>query len=413
MPRWLLAMSLLLTEVAAMVQGELVNLSPDDHGDRIARVSDGEISHLPAERVELRSRVTGGGHCRYIRRTQNGDLHVTGSGLEGIMYRSTDGGHTWTQHDYTIEHLRFVSAFTILRDDTFLLAFRHDNHIMIARSTDRGRSWSTTKMNGDIGSYRYVFNDNNDLCELQDGSILLTVDLSRSKTGDYGDLAIELRGHFPHVFRSSDGGRTWGERSMISFYGAETHLIQLPSGKVLACIRKQRWHRLPGDPATVGEMKRHHGFRPQFPNEDSGPDQENGSNRFKNIFVTESDDEGRTWVNERRFTDFLQCPGDFVLLPDGRLVLTFLHRFPDDVAHTGIRALISDDLGKTWHDETYIISQGHGEDIDSGSSYPGNIAMLDGTLITVCANWHSGRTRLEAVHWRPPPAPGSDAGRMK
>ncbi|GIS60919.1 MAG: hypothetical protein CM1200mP2_31440 [Planctomycetaceae bacterium] len=58
------------------------------------------------------------------------------------------------------------------------------------------------------------------------------------------------------------------------------------------------------------------------------------------------------------------------LLPNGTLVLEFLHRYPDDVAKTGNRARISDDTGKTWRDETYILSQGNSKDIDSGSCYP-------------------------------------------
>ena len=88
-------------------------------------------------------------------------------------------------------------------------------------------------------------------------------------------------------------------------------------------------------------------------------------------------------------------------LADGTLVLQYLHRYPDDLAHTGIRARVSDDDGATWGDETYVISQGEGDDPNTGSSYPGTIAGGTHGVITVCANTVAGRTRLEAVHWRP------------
>ena len=85
----------------------------------------------------------------------------------------------------------------------------------------------------------------------------------------------------------------------------------------------------------------------------------------------------------------------------GTLILQYLHRYPDDLAHTGIRARVSHDDGATWGDETYVISQGEGEDPNTGSSYPGTIAGGTHGVITVCANTVAGRTRLEAVHWRP------------
>ena len=48
-----------------------------------------------------------------------------------------------------------------------------------------------------------------------------------------------------------------------------------------------------------------------------------------------------------------------------------------------------------------MISQGEGEDPNTGSSYPGTVAGGTLGVITVCANTVAGRTRLEAVHWRP------------
>ena len=260
-------------------------------------------------------------------------------------------------------------------------------------------------MNADMGENRYIYGYNADMMQVTDGTVLLTGDFRISQDSTHDDetgeiLPIRFRGTQPSVVRSTDGGLNWGDRRPIVLFGGEAHLIELASGKLLAASRYQRNHRMPGDPHEPIAMKNANGFRIQFPSEESKNPYSEMTNRVKNIYLSESFDAGRTWVNERQVTSFLQCPGDLVQLPDGTLVLTFLHRYPDDVAHTGIRAIASDDEGATWREGTYILSQGHGENIDSGSSYPGSIAMPDGSIITVCGNFVNGRLRLEAVHWR-------------
>ena len=73
------------------------------------------------------------GICRNVRRASNGDLYVTGPSLKRTMFRSSDGGRSWSAAPYDLGMERFelrqterdseygwVGAFTILRDDTFL-----------------------------------------------------------------------------------------------------------------------------------------------------------------------------------------------------------------------------------------------------------------------------------------------------
>ena len=407
MTMWLILLLVFLCTCSAMA--EHVVLSPADGRDSIALVKGGQVQHMPAKRVELVESVGGGGACRYIRRSRNGDLYVTGVGLEGTMLKSTDGGHTWTRFKYQINDLGFVSAFAILNDDTFLIAFmsneRDHRKYFVARSTDLGKTWQVREMNAERGPYSHVVAYNADMIQIADGTVLLTGDFRVGPdglTGEQGEpLPLALVGTQPSVVRSTDGGLNWTDRTPIVLFGGEAHLIELPSGTLLAASRYQRNHRIPGDPLHPIDSKLQNGFRPQFDSEEFKFPNSEKTNRVKNIFLSESHDGGRTWVNERRVTSFLQCPGDLVLLPGGTLVLTFLHRYPDDVAHTGIRAIVSDDQGATWRDGTYIISHGEGEDIDSGSSYPTSIAMENGTIITVCGHFTGGRLRLEAVHWKP------------
>jgi len=393
-----------------------VDLSPETGGDRVAVVKNGDISYLPARRVELVRKISGDGSCRYIRRAGNGDLYVLGPGIGPRVLRSTDGGLTWTTTRFELDAgrleipcwaqdgLGFISAFNILRDDTFLMMLMPSNHqpntqAVIARSHDFGGTWSAAVMDSDLRPYKHVQGGNSDILQLLDGTILATVDVLHGRGMD--DLPVEQRGLFNYALRSFDGGRTWPEKSCIAMYAAETHLLQLPSGRLLGAIRKQRGHRLPGDSPSPYDMKLTYGYRAQFDSEERKSERDEDTNRIKNTFLSESIDGGRTWINERQVSSFLQCSADLARLADGTLVLQVLHRYPDDLAHTGIRAKVSHDEGRTWGDELYVLAQGHGEDIDSGSSYPGSIATKDGGLITVCANWFDGHTRLEAVHWKP------------
>ena len=120
----------------------IVDLNPDDGGDRIAVVGDGRVSYLPATRVDLGVRHTGAaGACRYTRRASDSALYVTGPMLGRTMFRSGDGGRSWTGTPYDLGMERFalermpkdtemgwIGAFAILRDDTFQMSVIPSNH---------------------------------------------------------------------------------------------------------------------------------------------------------------------------------------------------------------------------------------------------------------------------------------------
>jgi len=383
--------------LAALCAAEagIVNLQPDEKGDRVAVVEDGKAAYLPATRNNIGSRNVNGGSCRYIRRASNGDLYVTGPGLG--LFRSTDGGHQWTPTPLNIDGIMMMSSFQILHDDTFLVVFmpsRDSKVMMLSRSTDRGKTWATAPMQLDLSPCNYVFSWNGDLIQLDDGTLLLTLDMRVGFDSVHDDagrvMPMQHRGSWLYVFRSKDGGRTWGEKSMLPGYGGEAHLLQLPSGKVLTCVRKQRWWRLPGDPIDFLDLKKRYGWNPHVDNGlvDAGE----RCNILKNMFVSESYDGGHTWVNEQQVTSFKQCSGDMTYTSDGILVLQYLHRYDGGpIADRSIRARVSDDDGATWEPEEYVLSY--------GENYPGSIATADGGIITMCPH----RGQVQAVHWRPRP----------
>lgn len=390
---------ILLSVFAGDAIAGLVDLNPDENGERIAVTQRGKVAYLPAKRVNIGSNRVNAGYCRYIRRANNGDLFVMGPNLNDRVFRSTDRGHQWSSSPYTAENLAFVSAFTILHDDTFVIAYmpsplRAHREMWVARSTDYGRTWDAQRIEMRITPFKLVMGWNADMIQLADGTLLLTLDVRMSNDGVHDEngelLPAYLRGGVLYLYRSRDGGRTWGDPSRIPGLGGEVHLLALPSGKLLAAVRKQRWHRAPGDPASVLELKQRYGYTPVMGDGiiEDGED----ANRIKNVFVSESYDQGYTWINETRVSNFMQCPGDLTYTTDGVLVCQYLHRYRGGpLADISIRARVSYDEGKTWEPEEYILSD--------GENYPGSIAAEDGGLITMCPH----RGQIQAVHWRPLP----------
>ena len=113
---------------------DIVDLRPDETGDRISVVKDRTFAYRPVTRANI-----GDGSCRHIRRASNGDLYVTGPRLR--LFRSTDGGFNWTESALDIQNMMMMSSFTILDDDTFLVSYMpppsHEHKRMfMARSTD-------------------------------------------------------------------------------------------------------------------------------------------------------------------------------------------------------------------------------------------------------------------------------------
>jgi hypothetical protein len=376
-----------------------VDLSPDESGERIAVTKDGKVAYLPAKRVNIGANQVGGGHCRYIKRANNGDLYVTGPNLGNRMFRSTDHGHSWASWELNVDNMEFLSALAILNDDTFLIVYMPPprsahKEMWIARSVDYGKTWDAHRMELELSPFKYVMGWNADMIQLADRTIFLTLDVRMSENAVHDEagtpLPPHLRGGFLYVYRSRDHGETWGDRSRIPDVGGEVHLLALPSGKLMAAVRKQRWYRMPGDPASVLELKRRYGYTPLV----GGGLIEDGedANRMKNMFVSESYDDGYTWVNAQQVSNFMQCSGDMTYLKDGTLVLQYLHRYSGGpMADVSIRARVSYDDGQTWEPEEYILSD--------GENYPGSIAAADGGVITMCPH----RGQIQAVLWRPLP----------
>jgi hypothetical protein len=139
-----------------------------------------------------------------------------------------------------------------------------------------------------------------------------------------------------YLMRSTDGGRTWGDESLVARDHNETSFAFLPDGTLVAAARHAKgW-----------------------------------------LSVMRSGDKGYTWSAPVQATRINEHPADLTCLKSGRLLMTFGKRiFP-----MGCSALISDDGGLTWNTDAEIQLAGDGRTLDLG--YPSTIQLNDGTIIT-------------------------------
>ena len=165
------------------------------------------------------------------------------------------------------------------------------------------------------------------------------------------------------LLRSRDGGRTWGEETLVTHGYNETSYALVPNGDLVAAARSDDGH----------------------------------------VAVLRSSDIGRTWTEPVQLTRPGEHPADLTLLESGRLLMTFGRR----IRPLGCGALFSDDGGVSWRtDEEVLLAGDGGESFDLG--YPSTVQLADGTIVTLLyyaagsdmAARHWGTASCQAIHYR-------------
>ena len=347
----------------------------------------------PADEVHLfrslqadRNRVyegapgSGGGHP-LVCRLGNGEVLAVFQAWEAdsdwriLSARSKDGGLHWSEPRVLVNGPDSEGnlALGVLRDGTVLLGYETFQILrgkdrpparylayQVMRSSDHGRSWSSpVKIPDDPGSLALA--SYSSILQLPDGTVLMPLyAYVEGEEGEAGEQPSPR--HFSYVYRSRDGGRSWGDRSLIAAGFNETNLVHLKSGKLLAAMREEQ--KPPGRSA-----------------------------------LTESSDGGRHWSRPRYVTGASQHPASLLQMPDGTVVLSHGVRHPP----YGAQALLSRDEGQTW-DRTRKLMLGYHS--WGGGGYPCTIRLDSGHLLTL----YYGNSRqggqsfpfVEAVRWNLP-----------
>lgn len=227
---------------------------------------------------------------------------------------STDGGWTWSNRRVIAEadrrkgEERWVTPrISLLRDGRVLLICDHDDYshchedqpsgIWLWESRDQGRTWSKPLLTGVPGI------EPDRIVELSDGTLLMGAHMTfranrklaefvmRSSDGGRtwkqmsivaqdkvhhhcegaivvlkgGELACVMRdnnhnGYPSYVSFSGDNGRTWSKPQALPFAGDRPYAQQLRDGRVLVTYRNQLGSK--GTHAWLGDLRKDAGFQP-------------------------------------------------------------------------------------------------------------------------------------------------------
>ena len=155
--------------------------------------------------------------------------------------------------------------------------------------------------------------------------------------------------------RSTDGGHTWQQLGKVPLYPGtvagsyhEPHVVELPSGKLIAAIRIENCKGENGDVTQAGLI------------------------HFSTL-LSESNDGGQSWTEPRSLG--YGAPPHLLRHSSGVLILTYGYRKED----VGQRVGISRDEGQSW--EWDWIIRNDAPDWDLG--YPSTVELGDGSLFSV------------------------------
>jgi sialidase-1 len=227
-------------------------------------------------------------------------------------------------------------------------------------SKDNGHTWSspayidTAKM-----PFTNIEGPTDAPIEMPDGALLMGV-IGYSLQGDAKNTASIM-------LRSADQGKSWSYLSTIASDPGgklggfmEPGIARTRTGRIVVAMRN------------------------------SGVDQA--------VWVTHSDDNGRTWVPVTE-TAMIGHPVDLLQLSDGRLMATYGIRNDRHTTPGGVRACFSGDDGVTWDILSEVQLRSDFLNWDTG--YPESIETRDGAVLTVYYFNLFNKYFIGSTRWKP------------
>jgi len=299
-----------------------------------------------------------------IVRHPDGTIYVNPQ-TQPCLYKSADNGETWAAVPVNLPappRKQSQHGLGVTRDGRLWLLHQTSGEgmdLFVSCSADGGRTWKTTPI--DFGRfaptapeqpYTQCHNDYNSFIERPDEMLMCGAGMryDQSYYEDPTRLSDGLRRPDVHVggevmFRSTDGGKTWGDPTLVGASASEVSYALDPGNpdRIFAMTRIQRALLAGEDRETA--IKRT-GCPPDTPSNEAAI--------YKNGLLLESEDGGRT---------FQEAPGGLTEYYGHRGTILWTERDVVVVTHQGgvagqslpdgrLFARISLDGGKTWVDDT-------------------------------------------------------------
>ena len=338
--------------------------------------------------------------------TIGADQEILVAGNDGEVFHSTDGGRTWSllctspsfQPDvpepFKLDRCA-TSGIGISRDGALLVVWameysdggRHSTKnetchrlTWVTRSEDRGKTWHAAAPL-DPSPYQ-IGVDQATIIQLRDGKLMVPIRVQAwSRPGKPVDDSEAFFRSF--LYTSNDDGRTWSNFSKFTDHSPEPHLLELPSGRIVASVRYQR-DKTPDDPIGLATPF------PRAPNtwpKGCTTATDIGQTVFQTTALTSSEDGGRTWSTPKIIAGTQQQSGSVLRLSDATLIVTF--------GRWGQRFVLSYDEGRTWSRTIY--------ELNRTGEYARSVVLADDTIVTVHDGIGDGeRGRLCVLRWRAP-----------